>query len=94
VGRPYLEGAPTGSYGALAYFRMVFELQLRTLAQHIWAVASHKLQYKREASVPVPIRRSINRVSALLEMVDLEFDRVLLEREQYVPATRDQPAQR
>jgi ppGpp synthetase/RelA/SpoT-type nucleotidyltranferase len=62
----------------------VLELQLRTLAQHIWAVASHKLQYKREASVPLPIRRSISRVSALLEMVDLEFDRVLIEREQYV----------
>jgi ppGpp synthetase/RelA/SpoT-type nucleotidyltranferase len=61
----------------------VFELQLRTLAQHIWAVASHKLQYKREAGVPLPIRRSINRVSALLEMVDLEFDRVLIERERY-----------
>lgn len=62
----------------------VFELQLRTLAQHIWAVASHKLQYKREISVPVPIRRAINRVSALLEMVDIEFGRVLLERERYV----------
>jgi len=71
----------------------VFELQLRTLAQHIWAVASHKLQYKREASVPVPVRRSINRVSALLEMVDLEFNRVLLEREQYVrePSANESP---
>jgi len=62
----------------------VFELQLRTLAQHIWAVASHKLQYKREESVPQPVRRSISRVSALLETVDLEFDRVLSERETYV----------
>ncbi|WP_369928446.1 GTP pyrophosphokinase family protein [Xanthomonas sp. NCPPB 2632] len=69
----------------------VFEVQLRTLAQHIWAVASHKLQYKREASVPLPLRRSISRASALLEMVDLEFDRVLNEREKYVtePNTED-----
>ena len=63
---------------------MVAEVQLRTLAQHIWAAASHKLQYKQEASVPQPIRRSINRVSALLETVDLEFSRVLDERDNYI----------
>lgn len=70
------------------------EFQVRTLAQHIWAAASHELQYKREASVPPPIRRSIHRVSALLETVDLEFDRVLSERVSYVagasPSTSDE----
>lgn len=60
------------------------ELQVRTLAQHIWAVASHKLQYKDEASVPPPIRRAIIRASALLETVDLEFERVLSERKDYL----------
>lgn len=60
------------------------EIQLRTLAQHIWAAASHKLQYKHEATVPPPLRRSIHRVSALLETVDLEFERLLVERETYV----------
>lgn len=59
------------------------EIQIRTLSQHIWAVASHKLQYKQENNVPIPLRRSINRVSALLETVDLEFERVLTERESY-----------
>ncbi|KVX01156.1 GTP pyrophosphokinase family protein [Shewanella frigidimarina] len=60
------------------------EIQVRTLSQHIWAVASHKLQYKQENNVPMPVRRSINRVSALLETVDLEFERVLSERETYI----------
>jgi hypothetical protein len=60
------------------------EIQIRTLAQHIWAVASHELQYKQEASVPQTIRRSISRVSALLETVDLEFERTLSERDQYL----------
>ncbi len=60
------------------------EIQVRTLAQHIWAAASHKLQYKHEKSVPPPIRRTINRVAALLETVDLEFDRVLEERQNYL----------
>lgn len=64
-----------------------FEIQVRTLAQHIWAAASHKLQYKREASVPPPLRRTIHRVSALLETVDLEFDRMLEERAIYINET-------
>ena len=60
------------------------EIQMRTVAQHAWAAASHQLQYKREGSVPLEVRRSINRVSALLETVDLEFERLLSERETYV----------
>lgn len=70
------------SWGDLGGIRV--EIQVRTLAQHIWAAASHKLQYKHEASVPLPLRRSINRASALLETVDLEFDRLLEERSLYV----------
>jgi ppGpp synthetase/RelA/SpoT-type nucleotidyltranferase len=60
------------------------ELQIRTLAQHIWAAASHKLQYKQESGIPRPLRRTINRISALLETVDLEFERVLDERRAYL----------
>lgn len=63
------------------------ELQIRTLAQHIWAAASHKLQYKNEDSVPPPIRRTINRASAILEIVNLEFERVLAERRTYVASS-------
>ena len=68
------------------------ELQVRTLAQHIWAAASHKLQYKKESGVPPPIRRSINRVSALLETVDLELQRVLDERESYTDGMLAKPS--
>lgn len=60
------------------------ELQVRTIAQHTWAAASHILQYKHEANIPAEVRRSINRVSALLETVDLEFERALREREKYL----------
>lgn len=62
---------------------LIAEFQIRTLAQHIWAESSHKLQYKQERNIPPTIRRSIYRVSALLETVDLEFERVLEERENY-----------
>lgn len=72
------------------------EFQVRTISQHIWAAASHKLQYKHEQSVPMPLRRSIHRVSALLETVDLELSRVLAERDLYIskaanPLTFDVP---
>lgn len=59
------------------------ELQVRTIAQHLWAASSHVLQYKQESSVPPPMRRAIYRVSALLETIDLEFERLLIEREEY-----------
>jgi len=50
------------------------EIQVRTLAQHMWAEASHLLQYKREDSAPLSMRRALSRCSALLEMLDFEFD--------------------
>jgi ppGpp synthetase/RelA/SpoT-type nucleotidyltranferase len=60
------------------------EIQLKTGAQHIWAAASHLLQYKRELDIPFELRRTINRVAALLEIVDLEFERVESERKRYL----------
>ncbi|MFF2528548.1 GTP pyrophosphokinase family protein [Brevibacillus sp. NPDC058079] len=62
---------------------LIAEIQVRTGSQHIWAAASHTLQYKKEQHVPIPLRRSISRVAALLETVDLEFARVLDERVYY-----------
>ncbi|PFG13059.1 GTP pyrophosphokinase [Bacillus sp. es.036] len=59
------------------------EIQLRTVSQHNWAATSHVLQYKNEHDVPLPLRRSINRIAALLETVDLEYERLLTEREIY-----------
>lgn len=66
------------------------EIQVRTTSQHMWASASHVLQYKNEKSTPVKVRRSINRVAALLELVDLEFERVLIEREMYINSIKDE----
>lgn len=67
-----------------AFDGLVVEIQVRTAPQHIWAAASHVLQYKKENHVPIPLRRTISRVSALLETVDMEFDRILQEREDYI----------
>jgi putative GTP pyrophosphokinase len=59
------------------------EIQVRTTPQHIWAEASQTLQYKNERAVPQALKRAIYRVSALLETVDLEFERVLSDRDSY-----------
>jgi len=59
------------------------EIQIRTLAQHAWAETSNILQYKKEDSVPKPLKRTIGRISAVLELIDLEFERALSDRETY-----------
>lgn len=68
------------------------EIQVRSGAQHIWASASRVLQYKQEQGVPPSVRRAINRVSALLELADLEFERVLAERVLYLTNARTDSA--
>lgn len=77
-----------------AFRHLQAEIQIRTLAQHMWAATSHKLQYKQESSVPPPIRHPIHRASALLETVDLEFDRVLAERDAYRTTVLAEPRSR
>jgi len=59
------------------------EIQIRTLSQHIWAEASNHFQYKQEDNIPRQIKRSIGRISALLETIDLEFERLNQQRDIY-----------
>ena len=59
------------------------EIQLRTLSQHVWAEASSLFQYKQEQDVPRILKRAFGRVSALLETVDIELDRVRQNRLRY-----------
>lgn len=59
------------------------EIQVRTLSQHNWAVASRLLQYNDQSYAPPSLQRSLYRVAALLEVVDLELERVHKEREIY-----------
>lgn len=58
-----------------AYDGLLAEVQVRTILQHAWAVISHKLDYRSEAAVPSATRRSLFRVSALLESGDELFTR-------------------
>jgi ppGpp synthetase/RelA/SpoT-type nucleotidyltranferase len=52
------------------------EFQVRTMSQHAWAAMHHKLGYKREADVPIPLQRKLFRLSALFEMADEQFSTI------------------
>lgn len=60
------------------------EIQVRTLAQHLWSDMSHELGYKPELNVPDEMQRRLFRLSALVELADDEFLR-LRDAEQAMP---------
>lgn len=55
------------------------ELQVRTLAQHLWSEMSHDTIYKNDETVsalPQDIRRRVNLMAGQIEVADREFDRL------------------
>lgn len=65
------------------FFELKFEIQIRSILQHAWAEIEHDLGYKGVTSIPDNFKRSFNRVAALLESADLEFDRLKKELSKY-----------
>lgn len=54
----------------------VFEIQVRTINQHIWASSAHVLYYKQEIYLPDEMKHRIFRLQAFYELADEEFQRV------------------
>lgn len=53
------------------------EIQIRTLAQHLWSEMSHDTFYKTDdQKVERDLKRRINLMAGLLEVADMEFARV------------------
>ena len=52
---------------------MKAEVQVRTLAEHIWADISHDRIYKTNLNIPEEWRREAARLSAILENADITF---------------------
>lgn len=50
------------------------EIQVRTILMHSWADLSHKLAYKKSASVPKRFMRELYQLSALFELADEKFE--------------------
>jgi len=65
------------------YKGLKFEIQIRSILQHAWAEIEHDLGYKGIVTIPDSAKRTFNRVSALLETADIEFDRLKKELDQY-----------
>ena len=58
------------------------EVQVRTLAQHLWSEMSHDSVYKNDAMIsklPDDLKRRVNLMSGQIEVADREFDRLNLE---------------
>lgn len=68
----------------------LIDIQVRSVAQHVWAAATHVLQYKKLQNIPSSVRRAINRVSALLETVDQELERALQARDAYMQKVKQE----
>jgi putative GTP pyrophosphokinase len=58
------------------YGDMVFEIQVRTLNQHVWSNTAHTLSYKQEAEISPVLKRRIYRLLSLYELADDEFSAV------------------
>lgn len=55
---------------------MLFEIQMRTALQHVWAEVEHDTGYKTEIECPREWRRSFSRVASLFELADAELMRI------------------
>jgi GTP pyrophosphokinase len=53
---------------------ITFEVQVRTICMHAWAVISHYLDYKGEWDVPDHLKRALNALSGLFYVADNEFE--------------------
>ncbi len=60
----------------VALKNLVFELQVRTLNQHVWSNTAHSLSYKQEAAIAPILQRKIYRLLSLYEIADDEFSMV------------------
>jgi putative GTP pyrophosphokinase len=52
------------------------EIQIRSILQHSWAEIEHDLGYKGEFEIPDVAKRTFYRLSAILELADIEFVRL------------------
>ena len=65
-----------------------FEIQVRTLLQHMWAATQHNTGYKTDVDIPAQYRRRYSRLAGLLEIADEEYSSLVADVEGYKKAVR------
>ena len=58
-----------------------FEIQVRTLCMHCWAIVSHHLDYKGDWDVPAELKRALSALSGLFYVADREFEQFYAARQ-------------
>lgn len=66
-----------------AFKDLKLEIQIRSILQHGWAEIEHDLGYKGSKGIPSEFKRDFNRVAALLETSDKEFNRLKRKLKEY-----------
>ena len=78
----------------------VFEIQVRSILEHVWAEIEHSVAYKSGAHLPDFLKRRFASLAAVLEMLEREFQAVkvktneLVERELSDLRKRPSPSRR
>lgn len=67
-----------------------FEIQIRTILQHAWAVINHDLGYKSEFGTPKGVIREFARLAGLLEIADDAFITARDHISEYTGTVREQ----
>jgi putative GTP pyrophosphokinase len=65
------------------YKDLRFEIQVRTMLQHTWAVINHDRVYKSASELPSKIQREFYLLAAQLEIADYAFQRLADDVENY-----------
>lgn len=66
-----------------------FEIQIRTILQHVWDAINHDMGYKGDFGMPRTVVRQFARLAGLFEIVDEEFMRVRDNMNTYTEETRE-----
>ncbi|MGN1170776.1 MAG: GTP pyrophosphokinase family protein [Lachnospiraceae bacterium] len=66
-----------------------FEIQIRTILQHVWDAVNHDMGYKGDFGMPRAVTRQFARLDGLFEIIDEEFMRVRDNMNTYTEQTRE-----
>jgi Region found in RelA / SpoT proteins len=56
--------------------QQTFEVQIRSLLEHVWAEIEHEVVYKSGANWPKELRRRFASIAAVLELLEHDFDQL------------------